>query len=294
VPTGARRSHTAVAFALPSKARQGRGVWYLVRLHAVLRISAGGGPGSIYLSSLVNGAAANQVEVEVRRTPECSSLVRWSTVDLLEGFRARESCGSTIEVDTTNFVQYRGIRPGLNHLAFQLERFRRAEVRTARILPDSGISVSRLGPAKLTFEPAELTQDVHPGTRFDLPFVLRNVGDRPARRLVVELAPVDGLDTLGATRRRYGEIAPGGTLKGAFRLRAKSLGHQQISIAAVSTANHPEIGLDLAVSPRSRDDESVAARILSMGGVVAIGLGLFVLFLGWRRRPNGDDLRPSN
>lgn len=288
IPLSGHSGQGIARFDLPQDARQGPDTWYLVRLHAGLELRSNTGNGLVYISALTNGRASNQIEVEVQRDSVCGVRLRWSVVDLLTGYRAREVCGPSIDLETTNFAQYRGIRPGSNALAFRIERIDDIEVDSVRIFPDSGISVSGLGPAKLRFEPVTLARVVHPGTRFNLPFILRNVGDRPARNVKVGLEPVPGLDRPRARTHWYEVIAPHSSVEGVFSVKARRPGYHSLTIGATSTANRPAIELELPVLPRTDESGARVRRWALIGGLGLIGAGLIIVWIGRRWRGKGS------
>ena len=59
-------------------------------------------------------------------------------LSLLEGFVRRTTPGRRVEVINENFLQFGGVRPGVNTLSFAVDQLRSARVRAVQILPDSG------------------------------------------------------------------------------------------------------------------------------------------------------------
>jgi hypothetical protein len=287
IPVARSTAKMAVEFNLPPQARQGPDVWYLVRLHASLEVSSESGRGLVYVSTLVNGRASNQIEVEVGPNADCGMSLKWSAVDLLEGHTADVICGSRLDLRSTNFAQYRAIRPGASTLTFQMEQLDHVKVESLRIFSDSGILISTRGPARLRFKAVTLDDVVNRGERVAVPFVLRNVGDRPARNVAVGFESVPGLKNLGDTVRRYDTIAPAIAVRSAFPIKARRAGRHRLTIAATSTANRPAIELELPVLPDDTERRSGVSRLILIGGLVLFGLGVAILAIERRRSKAG-------
>jgi hypothetical protein len=286
-PGGDGAGQASVSFKLPPVARQGPELWYLVRLHATVQLKESSGRGAVYVEAAVNGRNVDQIEVQVRHSKRCSQRLKWSTVDLVSGHRAGVVCGDKVDVKTTNFSQIRSIRGGVNQLNFRVERFGNVDVGVVRVWADSGIVVSRRGQALIRFKPISQKEAVIAGMSMDVPFFLRNDGDRPARQVAVLLAPTggEGIVPVGPSMYNFRRIGPGRKVSGTFRLKAKRPGRQELTLLASSTANRPAIGYTVNVGRRGAGDGYGIERIAYLlGGLCTAGAGLVILARDYRRR----------
>ncbi|MGH3033222.1 MAG: hypothetical protein ACRDON_01530 [Gaiellaceae bacterium] len=246
-PLRADVERLSVAYRLPAGAEQGEPDWYLVRLHLRLALDPRSGNGLAYVSALTNGRAAAQVKLETRRGA-AGLETTWSTVGLLEGRVERTTSARTIGVRFRNYLQLAGVRPGRNVLTFQLERYGVVQLRSLRILPDSGIEVSPLSPARVRLELTLPEGEVAAGDRFTVRYRLTNAGDRAAQDVVVLPSFPEGvLRVVGARERRYEALRGGDRAAGAFTFEALTAGRFQVALAVRSSANRPAALVEVSV-----------------------------------------------
>src|SRR5690349_2439678 len=79
-------SERSLGFRLPAGARQGRGVWYVLRLRYRLTFAPTTRPGRAYVMASTNGYTCAQLEFRVTRE-RGHPRVRWNAVDAAHGLR---------------------------------------------------------------------------------------------------------------------------------------------------------------------------------------------------------------
>jgi hypothetical protein len=246
-PLRADVERVSVAYRLPAGAKQGAPDWYLVRLDLRLVLDPTSGNGLAYVSALTNGRAAAQVKLETRRGA-AGLETTWSTVGLLDGRVERTTSARTIEVRFRNYLQLAGVKPGRNLLTFQLERYGDVKLRSVRILPDSGIEVSPLSPARVRLEVRLPEGEVAAGDRFTVRYRLTNAGDRAAHDVVVlPTFPESALRVVGAPERRHEVLRSGQQTSGALTFEALAAGRFEVALAVRSSANRPAALIDIPV-----------------------------------------------
>ena len=275
---------------LPPYVVQGNPLWYLLKVD--LAISGVDGGGELWVVAGPNGLGSNYFRIVGRRGPSCRSKLSWFTEDLLVGARSGAVCGRRLKLSSTNVLPIRGVRPGVNKLAINVRRFGSIRWDALRVLPSSGLTVSRRGPGKLHFESTKLPDGVTVGDEFVVPIVLRNVGNRKVRRVVVqheverrgESNAHGPIVARGSRRCRFPEIGAGRGVRCAFRFKAKSAGRQEVAIVASGPANRPVEVFEVLVEGASESEYSgLLKTVLLVGGVIATSTGA-VLLAGEHRR----------
>jgi hypothetical protein len=156
------------AYSLPEGARQGRPLWYRLRLHYRAKVSEQSGPGTITIWASANDEAVAAIDLKVRRLGKRLDVVS-SSVGLVEGGKRRPA-GSRLDVEGTfsNFLVYGGVKPGLNELRFDVQQMGAARAEWVTIYEDTALVIDGSGPATIAFVPALEDRDIRVGE----PFVL--------------------------------------------------------------------------------------------------------------------------
>ncbi len=188
----------------PRRAKQGPKDWYQIRLHA--RVTFGAGAGHAYLFAAQNGYTSALIEYDAFQSGR--TIVR-KTISYIDG-SSRITLRSHDEVRFRNYLQYRGVRTGLNHLTFSVERNGSLQIKRVDILADSGIAYTRQGPARLVLDVNVPRQPLKKGVAYPLTVDLRNVGDQEIRAVAVNVgfAHAD-LHVKGSTTRNIGTLRKG-------------------------------------------------------------------------------------
>ncbi|HYZ78249.1 MAG TPA: hypothetical protein VE596_12830 [Gaiellaceae bacterium] len=248
LPVDAPKTTASASFRLPASARQGNGHWYVMHVHFRLLFAPDTGPGFVLLSANTNGWASYQVKFYpalgngVLRIP-------WATLDLINGLQKHVAKTPKIEFKSANYMQYRGIRPGLSTWNFQLEQFGQAKVAAVRIFQDSAIELTRIGFGRmgLAFKvvPAKINED----SNFVIRYRLRHIGGRVLRRvsLAPELVDCPGVRLLGPRVVRFTRVAK--AVSGGFRFHADAPGRCRIFFWAHSNSHNPAKEVDIVVHP---------------------------------------------
>lgn len=222
-----------VLYRLPADARQGPRRWHLIHLHFRIRFKAGA-EGRAYVGAGTNGYAAAQIVFEV--TPE---RIRWSEVGIVHGSVRRETSEREAEVRFVNYLQLRGVVPGLNALSFDVEQLGPPTVESLVVYADSAIEVTRRSPGSVKLSLAA-PRRVALRTPFLVRYRLTNTGGQTSRRVGVQAVPEGrGVAVIGSARRSHGTLAPGAARRGSFRLRALRRGRWHVFFGGTSTTNRP-------------------------------------------------------
>ncbi|PJB49531.1 MAG: hypothetical protein CO103_05175 [Chloroflexi bacterium CG_4_9_14_3_um_filter_45_9] len=137
----------SVEFRLPKKAAQGPESWYLIHLNFHIKFGEQSEEDLAYVSASTNGYCCAQVKFRVKREDDLLKI-DWSTVDLINGKIDYFTSSSVADVSFKNYLQIRGVCPGLNTLTFQLEQYEGCHVESLRILNSSGIECTPIPPPR--------------------------------------------------------------------------------------------------------------------------------------------------
>lgn len=137
VPLHRALAGVTIRYRLPPDAKQGDGLWYLIRLHFAIRFKRGAGAGNAWLSAVTNDYAG--VQVKFTRAGG-SQRVAWNSLDLIRGWVDRTTASRRVEANLDNYLPYRGVRPGRNTFTVALRRAGALEVDRLRVFADSGLA----------------------------------------------------------------------------------------------------------------------------------------------------------
>jgi hypothetical protein len=275
----------SVPYVLPRHARQGPSRWYLMHLHFRITFPKRNEPGFVFVSGLTNRRAAALVEFHVLKAAHGVSKIRWSTVNYINGKMEGTTSGRSIEIHYTNYLQYRGVRPGRNVFTVQLERYTATRAASLRVFDDSGVSSTPLSPAHLIFAVDDDVKTVRVGGDFSVHYTLRNTGDRPGQKVQVTPEFRRGtMEQVGSGAKQLKLLR--GTVHGTLRFRALRTGVFPLGLFVSSGSNKPGQLVEIRVSPRpSRFHDVLGLLPRGIGGLLLVG-GLALV--GLRRRRPGD------
>lgn len=236
----------------------------LVRLHALVDFAPGTRRSLAYLTGATNGRTASLTRLVVAPG---NGPVHWSSFDQLDGLVTRTTPGRRVEVINENFLQFGGVRPGVNTLSFAVDQLRSARVRAVRILPDSGIEITGDGPAELTADASVSRAGVRVGEPFHVRVVVANPSRRPASQIRAHL-DVDGtvVSPVGATSRRLRDLPPDGRASATFALRARRKGDSRLAVTVDSASASPTAAVPVRIAPR----QSTLDRVAPFAVLVAV------------------------
>lgn len=270
-------------YRLPPGVRQGPARWYVMRLHLIISLARDPESGTAYVSGSTNGRAAIQIELTNR-----GRLVRWSTTDLVRGFRAGVVHARRLEITSSNYLQYRGVRGGWNTLALGVERLDGLRIARVRVLPDSGIQVTTDSYPRLRLAVGASSGGIEVGDTIRLPIRLHNVGDLPARRVRLWADSQSGGLEFKRAMHRLSLLHGGAQVEKTFEFVAALPGRHRVSVdAAADNANRP--GLLLEIGVKSAGGTAFSARSLTgaLGGAV-LAIGGLALIVRARRKRSFD------
>jgi hypothetical protein len=258
----------AVRFRLPPGTRQGRPLWYLVRLQAAVRV-ARGVRGKFLLTADVDGATAAQIPITVRR-----GSLRLEELGLVEGRRARTVAGRHAHIDFRNYIQISGIRGGANVLHFAIEPLSvRGPVRSHAfavvILRRSGIEATRALPDELLLFARPPTVTAHAGEPVDVGYRLERRGGWPDGPVEVRFA-AGGLELRSPDTRHHPRVGDG--VRGAFTVVGETPGTYTAMLAVPDRFNEPSTPVTVTVladATRAGGPGTALGKI-GAGGLIAL------------------------
>jgi hypothetical protein len=259
-----------LVFTLPVNAHQGGTTWYSLHTHFVVVLDRHSGSGWVYASGSTNGRAVVQDQLRVvRRRGRLKTT--WSKVGLIGGNQDGVVSGERIELTDENFAQLAGIKPGRNTLHFQLETYGDARVKSLRVLPDTALKASPIGPGAL-----DLRVSATPGPRLEVGELLTitarlvNKGGLPVRNVILSLSYQPSSFRLVRGHREKIAVIGKEPVTRVFVVRALSLGPQKLSLGVDSVNSSPSAVLTPTVVKPSSTNWVLWGSI----GAVAVGLGL--------------------
>ena len=213
----------------PDKAQQGPHAWYIARLHA--KVTFGAGTGRAYLFVSHNGYASALIEYDVAGSAT-SRQIRRSTASYIDGSTSTTLRGDTDDLQFRNYLQYAGVRPGLNQLKFSVEVHGPLDITSVEILEDSGVEYTRVSPAKLTLS-LHASRRLTVNRAATLTVTVRNVGGRTVTRVGVGLeAANEDLRVVGPSSRLLGSFRPHARRQMTFRIVPRHRGAITIAVQA--------------------------------------------------------------
>jgi hypothetical protein len=284
-------------FRLPAGARQGPRTWYLFKLHYRLVIDQSSGTGLIWVNATSNGRAMALLTFRTARRGG-KLRVRSTQAGLVAGSKLEESKRTTWDGVYTNFFTLGGVRPGRSRLTIGVFQEQEARVRSLRVFADSGIIVTRNGPASVELVPVLHDRDIRVGEEFRVGYRVESVGESAVPAGGTVTIGAVGLKVVGARSALLGRIPAGKNRLGFFRLVADRPGTFPISLQVsswggtpvVQLAAHVSAATGTATSPSESGADSRSASWIWLSGLAATlaGVAIVVVVLFPRRvRPKG-------
>ena len=276
-----RNAHdrASVVYRLPAGVAQGRGGWYLLRLHYVAQLARDPASGTFNVAAATNGRTSGSTIFTVGRK-RGRIVVRADDLGLVRGSEIRQSSSLRQEIFFENYLAIKGVRPGANTLTFEVTSNSIPLVETVRILADTGIELSRLGPASIDLGVHVPDRDIRVGDEFRVEFQLRHERGRLVDDATFEVAyPPGAFEVVGGRRRtlRWMSREP---LRGSFELRPLRRGQLPLEVRAEAAGGLPSARTAVHVRERDRRDARDALWLALPLGAVLVG----ALAVGMRRR----------
>jgi hypothetical protein len=141
------RASLSITYRLPRAARQGHGSWWLIRLHYRVAVRAHAyAPAEFNVAGSVNDSFFASTIWNLTRRRDGTIVLRSDDLGLVNGHKVHASTKLVREVHFSNYVPYRGVRPGTNVLRFDLTSNAVPLVRWVRIFADTTLVHQRRGP----------------------------------------------------------------------------------------------------------------------------------------------------
>lgn len=239
---------------------------------------ADSGPGRIYVVAATNGRTCASVRLTIEQRGG-KLHVTSDELGLVAGRERRTGTTLSREIDFSNFLQYRGVRPGLNELTLEVDRAGAALAESVEILDDSGIERSTLGPAAVKLSLHLPDRDIRVGERFALQFELRNAGETVVPRATVQINLGRGLEALGPAQKAI-TWPPTAKATGEFSLRALEPGRLPLEVSAAAAGSLPVASLRVPVAAA----DSGVSRLWLVAGVALVLLAAALGSVVLRRR----------
>ena len=248
VPVDAPKTTASIQYRLRAGTRQGPGHWYVIHVHFRITFADDSGPGFVLLSANTNGWASYQAKF-YPAIEDGVMTIPWATLDLIDGLHKGVARGRTVEYRSANYMQYRGIQPGLSSLNFQLEQFDQARVAALRIFADSGIELTRIGYGRMGLGFTVAPAKIEAGESFAVRFEIRHLSGRVLRNvsLAPELVDCSGVRLVAPRIVRFRQVAK--AVAGYFHFRALGPGPCRIFFWGHSNSQQPAKEIDITVHP---------------------------------------------
>jgi hypothetical protein len=258
-------------FRFVRDARMGPNSWYYLRVRVDIgrdRLRAGG---PLVLTAAVNGLTAIQVQIARASSPACAEGIVVRSMDLFRGAKIRRKCGSSLVVESSNFVQSRSVRSGRATLAVYVSGGQGGDG-AMRLLPGSGVFRTAKGPADLEFGATRGKGVVPMGKWSKLAFELINGGGRPARKVAIRAVSPEGM-TIRKQHSIRGTIPAGQGRSGSVWVKPHREGEMRVILLASSATSRAGIELEFRAAVN-------VSETSGLGGV-ALAVGLSAVLLGW-------------
>src|SRR5688500_6019652 len=176
-----------------------------------------------------------------------------------------------------NYLQFKGVRSGVNTLSLEVNRAGAAQVDLVRFYDDSGIVRSPLGPASVKLSVHLPDRDIRAGEAFRLDYSMRHSGEAPVREGIVRVLARPGLTIKGADTHQL-HWRKGHDASGTFSLQAVRAGRHPVQVVASAAGSTPAAYLEVAVDESESDRAwfwrpiSAASVALLVGAAVAVTL----------------------
>jgi hypothetical protein len=267
-------------YRLPADARQGPGSWWKLRLHARVRIDPQSPVGPVYINGSTNGRTCASIRFLVLR-PHGRLEVVSDALGLVNGREIMRGPTSTREIRFENYLQYRGVRPGLNELELEVQRTSRARIRDIVFFRDSSLVHTRIGP--VTVRPSLFLPDkeIHAGDSFNLRFRLVQTGGAESPR---GTAAVDYnhafLRLRSPARLPLDWRAPASrAASGSFSFEARRAGQPRAAVVFVAGGASATAYLQVPVLPRGAGFPTFTVVAVALACVA-----LVLVFASWKLR----------
>ena len=279
---GAQPAELRLGFELPAGAAQGPDRWYQVRLHYRLWFARDSGRGFAWVTSDTNGRTAAQIEyTTVRRRGRLA--VRRTTVDLTHGQRERPGRAPRDRLTFTNYLQYEGVRPGANTWTIKLEQSGAARVERLELLGDSAIVETARTPFPLTLTATLAGDRPRAGERFTVNAVVAARPGRTVRDVVVRAESPDGrAELVGPAEQRIDQLT-GQNRTIPFSFVARQPGTYAVALAASSSANDPNMGVEVDVLPAGGGATSAPPAVWVLASIPALAMAAWLVASRRRR-----------
>jgi hypothetical protein len=241
-----------IEYRLPAGAKQGAPDWYMLKLHYSLVLSPRSGSGIVYLTASTNGRAAAMITFDVNKRGEKLKVTR-SDLGLVSGNRKQASAKRVWNGAFTNYLQYKGVREGMNSLTFKFLQLGSARIDSWKIYSDTGIVRTRNGPSRIELIPSIGERRIVVGDRFRVGFRIQNTSRTPVPaggRVTLRVSTKSALAVIGSDSTRLRSISGRRSVSGSFLLEARKAGSIPITLGASSWGGSPLVRLAVQVRRR--------------------------------------------
>lgn len=245
----------SIEYRLPQNTSQGPSAWYIIHLDFGIEFSNQSKDGICYVSASTNGSACAQIQFEPHIT-EGYPVINWSTVDLINGGKEYITYSLSInasEAEFSNYLQFSGVKSGVNTLTFHLEQYDGAKVENLIIYKTTAIEYSSLSLPNLVLNVDVPDISVNVGDRFNIGFELYNTGNVSATNVIVQpIFPNESMETIGKSYYSVDTLEPLHPLYGVFEFRALSEG-EYVLIMDVDTSSgikRPSVSIQVPIGQK--------------------------------------------
>lgn len=237
----------ALHYRLPAGVRQGRGHWYLIRLHFRVDVRPDALAGEFNVAAETQGRTCASIIFNVGRR-QGRLWISSDALGLVNGVERVHSASLVRTVDFWNYIGYKGVAAGVNTLTLDLTSNALPMVSRVQFFADSGIALSRLGPPRVALEARFRERTVRVGQQFHVDVTLDHAGGIAVPDATVRVdAPAGALGGPAVRRQHWGTKRP---LHVSFGFRARKPGRVPITVQAAAGTNFPSRTIVLYVLRR--------------------------------------------
>jgi hypothetical protein len=137
----------SITYRLPAGSHEGHGSGWLLKLHYAVAVRSDAHPPAEFnVAAATNDRFCASTIWTIRRGADGRLLLHSDDVGLVQKHVTHTSTKLVREIRFTNYLQFKGVRPGLNVLRFDLTSNEVPLVRWLRIYADTALVHQRRGP----------------------------------------------------------------------------------------------------------------------------------------------------
>lgn len=267
-----------IRYRLPEGASQGPEKWYILHIHFRVSVQSNR-QGVLYLFATTSGRGAAQLRFMIGHDQTGAPRLSESALGIINGETTKSTRGRRHEGWFANYLQYRGVRPGLNELVFTLSELRGNPDVAIEILPDTALEYSKRRPPELRLDADVHESTIRRGERFRVFYEIKNVGGYDARDFRVVTTSGPGIKSLGRPNE-HEVVGSGKAVRGQASFVASQEGLTFVTLAVDGYTSEPLVRIELAIGTQGLRFGWYSVALMA----AATALITLALLFFWRRK----------